>query len=185
MSYLFMSYLLGYLIGGLSPSILLSHSYGFDIRDVYSNNAGATNMFRVNKLFGIIVFLLDFLKGVLGLYLLKELYPTTDVNILSMMLVIGHVLPIWYNFKGGKGVAVSFGVILYMDPYLFLLLTLSWLQNFYFVGVGFISTILSFGGLVFISLFYENNYISYTVWLFFTIIITHIENFKKLNDESV
>jgi len=180
-----MSYLLAYLIGGVSPSILLSHSYGFDIRDVYSNNAGATNMFRVNKLLGIMVFFFDFLKGVLGLLFLKELHPTTDVNILSMMLVIGHILPIWYNFKGGKGVAVSFGIILYMDPYLFSLLVLNWVQNFYFTGVGFISTILSFGGLVLVSLFYENSYITYTVWLFFTIIITHIENFKKLNDKGV
>jgi glycerol-3-phosphate acyltransferase PlsY len=181
-----MGYLLAYLIGSIPFSMYISNLYGFDVREHGSGNAGATNMFRVNKILGVITFLLDFLKGYLTPKLILSEYPNTNIQIVMIMIIMGHILPIFFNFKGGKGVATSFGTILYFDGYLFLVLVLNWLQNAYFTGIGFISTILSFGGLVVISVFYEKTLIMYTLWLFITIIITHKKNFLDLvNDESV
>lgn len=181
-----MGYILAYLIGSIPFSIYLSNFYGFDIRDIGSNNAGATNMFRVNKMLGLLTFLLDFSKGYLTPILISELYPDTDMRMVVVLLIMGHILPIFFRFKGGKGVSTSFGTILYLDTYLFALLLLNWIQNFYFIGVGFLSTILSLSGLLIVTFFYEKDLVMYTLWLLVTIIITHKKNFSDLfNDKTI
>ena len=115
--------LLAYLIGSFPSAIWISKwFFGVDVRDYGSNNAGATNTFRViGKFAGFSVLFLDILKGwasvkILTLILITYL-PTSDayINIqlvIGISAVLGHVFPIYEQFQGGKGVATLMGIIL-------------------------------------------------------------------------
>lgn len=118
--------IIAYLIGSIPTALLISKKYfGIDIRDYGSGNMGATNTFRVlGKRYGTIVMIIDILKGVaavalynlLPFYLSNELERTNFMIGLGLAAVIGHVFPIFANFKGGKGVATLFGMILAVQP---------------------------------------------------------------------
>jgi len=117
---------LAYLIGSIPTAVWVSKwVYGFDIRDYGSGNAGATNTFRIlGKKWGIFVMLADMLKGLLAsfLYLLLPYYVHNEfmrVNFmvgLGLAAVIGHIFPIYAKFKGGKGVATLFGMVVAIQP---------------------------------------------------------------------
>src|SRR5690606_29949612 len=118
---------LAYLIGSIPTAVLVSkHFFGIDIREHGSGNAGATNSFRImGKKAGIIVMLIDMLKGVLAVQMayLSSLDPITQneiiVNLqigLGLCAILGHIFPIWAGFRGGKGVATLFGMILGIHP---------------------------------------------------------------------
>ncbi len=105
-----------YLIGSIPFGFVMAYLVkGIDIRKFGSGNIGATNVVRVvGKKWGILVFVLDFLKGFLPLLLAKFiLNPTNLIYIVSAILsVSGHNWPIFLKFKGGKGVATTLGVLL-------------------------------------------------------------------------
>jgi acyl phosphate:glycerol-3-phosphate acyltransferase len=117
-----------YLIGSIPTALIISKNFfGIDIRDYGSGNMGATNTFRVlGKNYGTVVMLLDILKGAMavGLYNFlpyyfgaeNELERTNFLIGLGLAAVVGHIFPIWANFKGGKGVATLFGMILAIQP---------------------------------------------------------------------
>jgi len=115
--------LLAYLIGSFPSAIWISKwFFGVDVRDYGSNNAGATNTFRViGKFAGFSVLFLDILKGWASVKLLTLILityqPTSDayINIqliIGISAVLGHVFPIYEQFQGGKGVATLMGIIL-------------------------------------------------------------------------
>lgn len=119
--------LCAYLIGSIPTALIISKRFfGIDIRDYGSGNMGATNTFRVlGSKYGTIVMICDILKGMsaVALYNLIPHYAHHDgidrTNLmigLGLSAVVGHVFPIWANFKGGKGVATLFGMILAMQP---------------------------------------------------------------------
>jgi glycerol-3-phosphate acyltransferase PlsY len=115
-----------YLIGSIPTALLVSRKFfGIDIRDYGSGNMGATNTFRVlGSKYGTIVMIIDILKGVtavalfnlLPYYLHHELERTNLMICLGLSAVLGHVFPIYANFKGGKGVATLFGMLLAIQP---------------------------------------------------------------------
>lgn len=116
---------IGYLIGNFATSYLIGKiTKNIDIREHGSGNAGATNTFRVLGVkAGILVFVFDVLKGVLAT--LIGLWLTGDklgAVLSGGMAVIGHNWPVLLNFKGGKGIASSFGLILTMFPTIGLIL---------------------------------------------------------------
>ena len=113
--------LLAYLIGSISTAVLVSKRfYGVDIREHGSGNAGATNTFRVlGKNAGIIVMVADVLKGFLAVNLslfshhILRSEPFVNLQVvLGIAAVLGHIFPIWAGFRGGKGIATLFGMIL-------------------------------------------------------------------------
>ena len=112
--------LVSYLIGSISGSMLLGSFKGIDIRSKGSGNAGATNALRtVGPFFALGVMSIDVLKGFIPVYIAA--YCTTEYLELYQVLiascaVLGHVYPIYYKFKGGKGVATGFGVFIYLMP---------------------------------------------------------------------
>ena len=114
--------IVSYLIGSVNFSILLSKMLsGKDIRESGSGNAGATNMLRTyGKKMGVITLLLDVLKGIVVILLSRfvkniagtdEIYPV----IAGVCVILGHNFPLYFGFKGGKGVATSLGVVLMLD----------------------------------------------------------------------
>ncbi len=109
-----------YLAGSFPPGYLAGKARGIDIRQHGSGNIGATNVYRVmGRPWGITVFIIDFLKGFLPLFLLKRYcYPSDDSWEVSLLLVLcafavilGHNYTPWLGFKGGKGIATSAGVL--------------------------------------------------------------------------
>ena len=115
--------IIGYLIGSVNFSIILSKALtGEDIRKSGSGNAGATNMLRTHgKKMGVITLLLDVLKGVIAVLAagLLAKYTNADAEVLRYVagtaVVVGHDFPLFFGFKGGKGVATSLGVVLMLD----------------------------------------------------------------------
>ena len=115
---------IAYLIGSIPTAIWLSKSYfGIDIREYGSGNSGATNTFRVlGPRWGSVVMFVDILKGVVAtsLYILLTYYLTDEWERTNFMIglglaaVLGHIFPIWADFRGGKGVATLFGMIIAM-----------------------------------------------------------------------
>ena len=115
-----------YLIGSIPTALIISKTFfDVDIREYGSGNMGATNTFRVlGSKFGTIVMVGDMLKGILAvaLYNLLPYYLTNELDRTNLMIglglaaVIGHIYPIWAQFRGGKGVATLFGMLLAMQP---------------------------------------------------------------------
>ena len=115
-----------YLIGSIPTALIISKKFfGIDIREYGSGNMGATNTFRVlGSRYGTIVMVCDILKGMtavalynfLPYYFHNELERTNFMIGLGLSAVVGHIFPIWANFKGGKGVATLFGMIMAIQP---------------------------------------------------------------------
>ena len=113
--------LIAYCIGSINFSVILSKKMaGFDVREKGSGNAGSTNMLRsVGKKAAVLTLICDILKGVVSIgvaMILGNVIPNMNrellVQIAGLAVVIGHTFPVFFQFKGGKGVATSLGVLL-------------------------------------------------------------------------
>jgi len=109
------SMLVGYLLGSVQSAYLIGRLVGkMDIREQGSGNAGASNVTSILGVkYGVIVGLVDILKGVLAVLVVKMIFPASpDLAYLSgLMAVIGHIFPFYLRFKGGKGVATLVGMM--------------------------------------------------------------------------
>ena len=108
--------LISYFIGNISTAYIMGKLIKkSDIRTMGSGNAGATNALRVyGKAFGAMTLVLDALKGVLAVYIGNKLLGYNGALIGALAVVIGHDWPVVLNFKGGKGIATSIGVLFYL-----------------------------------------------------------------------
>ena len=113
--------IIAYAIGSINFSVIISRKIaGFDIREKGSGNAGTTNMLRsVGKKAAVLTLVCDILKGVVSILIalfigkmIKNVDRALLIQIAGIMVVIGHTFPIFFEFKGGKGVATSLGVLL-------------------------------------------------------------------------
>lgn len=144
--------LMAYLLGGLLGSLILGRLRGVDIRRLGSGNAGATNALRTQgKLFGLAVLLIDSGKGILAVrYLPGAPWPSADLAVsrewltlaCALGVIVGHVYPVWYSFRGGKGVATMVGAIGALEPRLLLPVSIAWFAVLVLTGyVGLASMI--------------------------------------------
>lgn len=118
--------LIAYLLGSVPTAVMVSRRFfNMDIREYGSGNAGATNVYRVmGSKWGTLVMIADMLKGVLAVQLallLPDYEPEGMAfqnlqTLLGLAAVIGHIFPIWADFRGGKGVATIFGMVLGISP---------------------------------------------------------------------
>ena len=116
--------IIAYAIGSINFSVLISKKIaGFDVREKGSGNAGTTNMLRsVGKRAAAITLLCDILKGIVAILIaliagkiVKNVDKAVLVQIAGILVVVGHTFPIFFDFKGGKGVATSLGVIMMIN----------------------------------------------------------------------
>ena len=116
--------IIAYVIGSINFSVIISKKMaGFDVREKGSGNAGTTNMLRsVGKQAAAITLLCDILKGVISILIAllvgniaKNVDKAVLVQIAGILVVVGHTFPIFFEFKGGKGVATSLGVIMMIN----------------------------------------------------------------------
>jgi acyl phosphate:glycerol-3-phosphate acyltransferase len=118
--------IIAYLIGSIPTALIVSkHFFGIDIREYGSGNMGTTNTFRVlGPRFGTIVMVGDILKGIfaVALYNFLPYYLSNEIDRTNLMIglglaaVVGHIYPVWAQFRGGKGVATLFGMLLAIQP---------------------------------------------------------------------
>ncbi len=117
--------LAAYLLGSVPFGLLIAKAYGKDLRSIGSGNIGATNLSRaLGRKWGCACFFLDAAKGLVPMLIaarLRSVEPSVAELALTLAVgcaaIIGHVFPVYINFKGGKGVATSFGVALGLWPY--------------------------------------------------------------------
>lgn len=116
---------IAYLLGSVPFAFLIARAHGKDLRTIGSGNIGATNLARaLGRKWGYICFVLDVLKGLIPMIAVRAIAGTPDKPALVVLwlvvgaaAIVGHVFPVTLGFKGGKGVATSFGVALGLWPY--------------------------------------------------------------------
>ena len=187
--------IIAYLIGSINFSVILSKKMaGFDVRDKGSGNAGTTNMLRsVGKKAAAITLVCDILKGVVAILiamLMNKIFPNSNgallVQIAGVAVILGHTFPIFFKFKGGKGVATSLGVLIMSNwqiGLICLVFALILIILTQMVSVGSIAAAILYPVLtIFIPQNYilPGNYIIYSVVLTVIIVFNHRENVKRL-----
>jgi glycerol-3-phosphate acyltransferase PlsY len=152
--------LIAYLLGTLLGSLILGRVRGVDIRSMGSGNAGATNALRTQgKLFGLLVLAVDIAKGLLTVWWLPTAaLPAVGIDpdlprewltvACGFAVILGHVYPVWFGFRGGKGAATMVGVIAAMELRLLAPLLLSWFIVLVLSGYVSLATMLSGAALV-------------------------------------
>ena len=184
---------LAYFIGSIPTAVWVSSRlYGIDIREHGSGNAGATNTFRIlGPKAGTGVMLGDMMKGFIAvkLSLLSNFsWQSEQITNLQVVLglaaVIGHIFPIWADFRGGKGIATLFGMILSIQP----LVAISLIAVFVFIlfltrYVSLSSIIASIAFPVLILFIFQEPEISYKLFAIATaclVVLTHHKNIGRL-----
>ena len=115
---------IGYLLGSISPSYIISRIKKTDIRKTGTKNLGASNTFmHFGRFWGVIVMLFDFLKAYFAVKLCKYLFASTISGVFAgACAIVGHNYPSYLKFKGGKGLAALGGFVLAVNPVHFLIL---------------------------------------------------------------
>ena len=184
--------LIAYLIGSINFSIIISKKIaGFDVREKGSGNAGTTNVLRaVGVKAAIITLICDILKGVVSISiarLMGNIFENVNTDILiqlaGIFVIVGHTFPIFFEFKGGKGVATSLGVILTSNwkigliclVFGIVIIALSKMVSMGSIGAAILFPIL----IIFLD---GTTYFIYGVLLAVFVIFNHRENIKRILD---
>ncbi len=177
--------LIAYLIGSVSFGILASKLFNIaDPRTMGSKNPGATNVMRQgNKVAAIFTLLGDMLKATI-LLLIAKFYGVSDslIVLIAIALMLGHVYPIYYQFKGGKGVATALGILLGISPVLALSVFIIWIIIFFiwkFSSLAAIGATLS-SPIIALWIGLSNQLVFLMCILSLIILIRHKSNIKNL-----
>ena len=186
---------IAYAIGSVNFSIIFSKKFaGFDVREKGSGNAGTTNMLRsVGKGLAALTLICDILKGVVSILIAigigkiaKDIKPEIVVQVAGIFAIIGHTFPVYFGFKGGKGIATSLGILLLTNWQIGLIcmvfaLVLMILTRM--VSLGSIMAAVLFPILtIFITDNYivEGNYIIFGLIMALIVIFNHRSNIKRI-----
>lgn len=178
--------ILAYLIGAVPFGLLFTKVFsGVDVRSVGSGNIGATNVLRAaGKKAAVFTLLADCLKGIVPVLIIRLWLHDDALAVLTgIAAVLGHNFPMYLGFKGGKGVATSYGVILAMTPLLGLVCLLIWLGAALVWRYSSLSALISFLAYPFLvfSWFPESKALgSLALFLAGMIYFRHRENIKRL-----
>ena len=185
--------IVSYLVGSISGSMVLGYLKGIDIRKKGSGNAGGTNAFRtVGAFFALGVIIIDILKGVIAVLFVSKFnfinFYSLNVPIelnevfCATAAVLGHVYPIYYNFKGGKGAGTLIGIIGVLFPQCVIYALLSWVLTLTLTGFVGLGTMIA-GITLSISAYLfsiPTIYFYFSIAMSLFIIFTHRSNIKRM-----
>ncbi|MCD6223555.1 MAG: glycerol-3-phosphate 1-O-acyltransferase PlsY [Deltaproteobacteria bacterium] len=176
-------FLCSYIIGSIPFGFIIAKKRGVDIRNLGSGNIGATNIFRsVGKKEGLVVLILDMLKGACAVFLTSIFIPQA-LFISLVATVLGHDFSILLKFKGGKGVATTYGASLVAVPLAAVIGLLLWIAIFLLSRFSSLSALISYTATsILVWFFYPATIIiNYTiVFLWALMCFKHIPNIKRL-----
>ena len=176
--------ILSYLFGSISTSTIICRIKNVDIKKIGSGNAGATNTVRaLGKKYGALVLVLDILKGVIPTLIASTLSSNslTLPVLCAFSTVLGHVFPIYFSFKGGKGAATFIGTIMVLFPIGALICFITWISVIFLSGYVGLATILA--AIIFplsILIVGKMNLIFFGVTAMLFVLIAHYKNFIRL-----
>jgi glycerol-3-phosphate acyltransferase PlsY len=187
--------LIAYLLGTLLGSLILGRLRGVDIRSLGSGNAGATNALRTQgKMFALLVLVVDIAKGVIAVWWLPTAaLPAVGIDpglprewltlACGLAAILGHVYPVWFSFRGGKGAATVVGVIAAVDLRLLVPLLLCWFLVLVLTGYVSLATMVSGIALVIAVYILEPNDVPlliFSLGVAVFVVYTHRSNIARM-----
>ena len=176
--------LLAYLLGSIPFGLLLARVFGYgDIRKIGSGNIGATNVLRTgNKKLAVLTLLLDIGKGGLAVWLS---FISQDMWIIfssALLVVLGHMYPVWLKFKGGKGVATALGAFLVLLPPLGVAMMILWLIAAIIFRISSLAALIAFAAAPVLSVLWlqDENVMLLSGGIAALVFWKHRENIKRL-----
>ena len=186
MTYLFLIIFVSYIFGSIPFGYIFTKIFlKKDLRNIGSGNIGATNVLRTgNKVIGYLTLFFDVIKAVIPIIIVK-IYYQEYLFISSLSVFVGHLFPLWLNFKGGKGVATYLGILFCINYLLAISFIFIWLIFFIIFKYSSLSSIVSSLTIPFTYYFFinDNNYYFFVI-MFILIFFTHRENIKRLINGS-
>ena len=191
-------FLFGYFLGSIPFGLILTKISGLgDIRKIGSGNIGATNVLRTgNKKIALFTLLLDGGKGAVAIYLITIILTKVFDNNFYMLgfyqctvaisAVVGHCFPIWLRFKGGKGVATGFGVILSLNLNIGIVALLIWVLIAKVFKISSMSALIAYFLIPILMFYFETEPIYFLSSFMISLIcfVQHRENIKRLINRS-
>ena len=191
---LFLLIIAAYLIGSIPTAYWLGKIFFHtDIREQGSKNMGASNMFRVlGPLWGIIVLIIDLSKGIAAVQLATFIQPTDWLGnehsfwqlLLGLVAVMGHIFPIFAGFRGGKGVAVLFGLAIAIQPWVALISISAFIIVVVltkYISLGSIIGVLVFMGCIWFAVNETNVYMRwFSIIAAVIVLVMHSANMKRI-----
>lgn len=192
--------IIAYLIGSVNFGVIISKKMaGFDVREKGSGNAGSTNVLRtVGKKAAAITLVCDILKGVVSVLIavivgkiVKDINPAILVELAAFFVIVGHTFPVFFKFKGGKGVATSLGIVMLINwkiGLICLVFALAIMALTKMVSFGSISTAVLFAVLVLFAndfrdsfiVEFDLSFIVFAIALAALVIFNHRSNLKRI-----
>lgn len=177
--------IIGYLLGSIPSGVWIGKIfYNKDIRNYGSGNMGTTNTFRVlGKKAGIVVLLMDMLKGTITACLPFIFHVNVSVLLIGLSAILGHVFPIFAGFRGGKAVATSVGVLLVYNPLFFTIAWAIFIITLYISSMVSVASMLGFTLVSIISLFFNDRVLT-IVAIVLTIFVfaRHSKNIERIKN---
>ena len=179
-------FLISYLIGNINPAILVTKiRRGIDIRDINSKNAGSSNVtMTVGYRWGIFVGLADIFKGFLPVLIIRFIFPEQDGMwfLSGFGIILGHVYPVIYKFRGGKGSATFGGVLFATAPLYAFILLIVYFTILYITDYIAISTLVATIATPIVLYALDYELLSIILMILFAIISfkKHYTNYKRI-----
>ena len=171
-----------YILGSIPFGLIITKVFlNKDIREVGSGNIGTTNVLRTGKKsLAVITLLLDALKGFISI-LISKIYFNDLVFLSGLICFLGHIFPIWLNFKGGKGVAVYLGIIAALSFPLAIVFGICWIVLAFIFKYSSVSSMIGALGVLLFSIILKSYSLSFFLFIIFIIILfTHRDNIRRL-----
>ena len=178
-------FILAYFVGSISFGIVFSKLFKLkDPRSFGSKNIGATNVMRSGKKLPAVLTLLgDLLKGSLMVFICEYLgFEKNEIFLVAGAVFLGHLFPIYHQFKGGKGVATAFGILLVIHSKIALMLLATWLFIFLITRISSLSALIASIALPIMAYFMNTDigFLSLCLFLSLLLIYRHKQNIQKL-----
>jgi len=176
--------IISYIVGSISGSLFLGKLWKIDIRKFGSNSTGGTNAFRtVGLIFGLLTIIIDISKGFLPTYLSGYIYDQNQIQMMvcAFSAILGHVYPIFHQFKGGKGAGTTVGTLIVLVPESLIFILPTFIIVLMVSGFVGLSTIMgAMALLVYSIVMLSINFIYFSLLIFIFIVFTHRKNIKRM-----